>query len=281
MNDIPPVLRAEPLGDDRWTLPHPEADPEGRDVVFSGQLLAQMMMVSVASGGGDKEVKSIHAIFARAGRYSAGPLVYRVEHLHAGRTWASDTVTVCQGDRVLARGLVLLNSVEPDLVRHGPAMPQVRGPEECGPIPAGAAFPGVEVRAVDQLTGAPGARPEIRMWVRGPKTLPSTAANQAVVAWSQPGLVIGAALRPHADVVDLRDAHRSISTGVIAHTAHFHDEPDPGDWLLFIHEGTYAGRGRIFGRGAVFTRDGVLVSTFSQDSMARRADAPLDPASAL
>jgi acyl-CoA thioesterase len=282
MNDIPSVLRVEPIDADRWAAPHPASDPEGRDVVFSGQLLAQMIMVSSAAAGAGKEVKSIHAIFARAGRYSAGPLTYHVDHMHAGRAWASDTVTAVQGDRLISRGLVLLNAVEPDLVRHGPPMPDVAAPEDCEPGPAGAVFPGCETRLVDGPDpGGPGGAPEIRVWVRGPGRYDSVAVNQAVVAWSQPGLIIGAALRPHADVVDLREAHRTISTGVIAHTTHFHDDLDAGDWLLFVHQGTYAGRGRVFGTGAVFARDGRLVATFAQDSMARRVEGELDAKSAL
>lgn len=282
MSEIPSVLQVSQLGPDRWTAPHPEGDPEGRDVVFSGQLLAQMMVVSAAAGGDGKEVKSVHAIFARAGRYSAGPLVYHVERMHAGRAWASDAVTAFQGDRLMSRGLVLLNSVEPDLVRHQPPMPDVPGPEECEPGPGGVVFPGAEVRPVDRIdSGAPGAAPQIRVWVRHTASYESVAVNQAIVAWSQPGLIISAAFRPHAGEVDLAEAHRSISTGVIAHTAHFHEQVDPGEWLLFVHEGTYAGRGRVFGTGAVFRRDGLLVSTFAQDSMARRVEGTLDPKSSL
>lgn len=282
MNEIPSVLQVRQLDTDRWTVPHPEGDPEGRDVVFSGQLLAQMIVVSAAASGDAKEVKSVHAVFARAGRYSAGPLVYHVEHMHAGRAWASDTVTAFQGDRLLSRGLVLMNSVEPDLVRHQPPMPDVPGPEECEPGPGGAVFPGAEVRPVDRMEGdSAGAAPQIRVWVRHTACFGSSAVNQAIVAWSQPGLVIGAAMRPHAGVIDMREAHRSISTGVIAHTAHFHEEVDPSGWLLFVHEGSYAGRGRVFGTGAVFTRDGRLVSTFAQDGMARRVEGTLDPKSAL
>lgn len=282
MNQIPSVLRVAPIEGDRWSAPHPEADPEGRDVVFSGQLLAQMIMVSDAAAEAGKDVTSVHAIFARVGRYSAGPLTYQVDHVHAGRTWASDTITVLQGDRLISRGLVLRNAAGPDLVRHAPPMPDVPGPEACGPSSAGALFPGAEARAVDDdVPRRASPSPTIRLWVRGPGHHESVAVNQAIVAWSQPGLIIGAALRPHADVVDIGAAHRAISTGVIAHTTHFHDEADAGDWLLYVHEGTYAGRGRVFGTGAVFRRDGTLVATFAQDSMARRVDGELDPKSAL
>jgi acyl-CoA thioesterase len=63
---------------------------------------------------------------------------------------------------------------------------------------------------------------------------------------------------------------------VISHTVHFHEQADVSEWLLFVHEGTYAGHGRVFGKGAVFSGDGVLVSTFSQDSMVRSSERALD-----
>jgi acyl-CoA thioesterase len=47
--------------------------------------------------------------------------------------------------------------------------------------------------------------------------------------------------------------------------------------LLINQEAVYAGRGRIHGRGSVYTEDGGLVATFSQDSMARKVEATLDP----
>src|ERR1700736_114322 len=85
MSELPAVLQVEDLGDGRWSAPHPADDPEGRDVVFSGQLLAQMIMASDGAVAGEKEVKSIHAIFARAGTYSAGLMELRLDPMHSGR----------------------------------------------------------------------------------------------------------------------------------------------------------------------------------------------------
>jgi acyl-CoA thioesterase II len=274
MSGLPAVLDVEDLGEGRWTAAHPLEDPEGRDVVFSGQMLAQMIMVSDAAGGHQKEVKSVHAVFARSGSYSGGRIEYVLDPMHSGRAWASDTITAYQGDRLLARALILLNAVEPDLMRHAPPMPDVAGPDACAPRALGMAFPGVEVRDVERKgdTGTPSAY----LWVRSPRSYDSVAANQAVIAWSEPGLIIGAAMNVHTDTVTFGEAHRSISTGVISHTAHFHDHGDAGDWLLFVHEAPYAGHGRVFGNGSVFTRDGTLVSTFAQDSMVRGVDRELD-----
>jgi acyl-CoA thioesterase len=88
-------------------------------------------------------------------------------------------------------------------------------------------------------------------------------------------------MRPHRDSVNIADAHRTISTGVIAHTINFHERFDVSQWLLVTQEATYAGRGRVHGRGMVFTEDGQLVATFSQDSMARKIEGELDPKRAM
>jgi acyl-CoA thioesterase len=84
-------------------------------------------------------------------------------------------------------------------------------------------------------------------------------------------------MRPHRTRVDIADAHRSLSTGVIAHTAHFVDTFDVSHWLLIVTEGTKAGGGRVYGSGRVFTEDGRLVAAFHQDSMAKAAAGQLDP----
>jgi acyl-CoA thioesterase II len=193
--------------------------------------------------------------------------------MHAGRAWASDTITAFQGDRLLARALVLLNSVEPDLMRHSPTRPDVPGPDACAPQDVLVVYPGSEVRPVE---ASPDADPVSHYWIRLPETLDTVAANQAAVAWCQPGFTIGTAMQPHRESVQLSDAHRTISTGVISHTSHFHDHARAGDWLLVTTTALFAGNGRVFGNGAVFTRNGTLVSTFGQDAMVRQGTAPLD-----
>jgi len=277
MSELPPTLQVKDLGGGRWSAPHPADDPEGRDVIFSGQILAQMIMASDANCDSQKEVKSIHAIFARAGTYSAGPMELELDAMHSGRAWASDTITAYQGDRLLSRGLVLLNVIEPDLMRHSPTMPDVPGPDAATPNPSITVFPGTESRLVDLPDAvAVDGSPAMYFWMRHGESYDSVAANQALIAWCQPGFIIGLAMRPHSHI-NIADAHATISTGVISHTAHFHEAADVGQWLLVAQQASYAGRGRVFGSGAVFTQDGTLVSTFSQDSMARGVQGTLDP----
>lgn len=273
---LPKVLQVNPAGDNHYTVNHPTDDPEARNVVFSGQILAQMIMAADHAVEGAKDAKSIHGIFARAATYT-DPLELDLDTMQSGRAWASHTLTATQNGKLMARGMVLQNTVEPDLIRHGPAMPDVPGPDGVDEV-AMLVFPGTETRPVvdPQATAADGT-PARHFWLRHPGGLPSVAANQAVLVWCEPGMLIELAMRPHAGVVNIADAHRSISTGVIAHTAHFHERFDLGDWLLVTQQATFAGNGRVFGSGSVFTQEGKLVATFEQDAMVRGVDAPLDP----
>ncbi|MCE2390737.1 MAG: thioesterase family protein [Proteobacteria bacterium] len=276
-NELPDVLRVEEIAEGRYRVNHPAEDPENRNVVFSGQIMAQMIMACEHATGGSKEVKSIHAIFARAGRYTE-PMELQRETLHSGRAWGSETLTAWQGERLLSRGLVLLNADEPDLMRHAAAMPDVPGPEGLAPDSGDFAYADTEVRFVDDPEAtAPDGSPALSFWVRHARSYASVAARQASLVWCEPGLLIALSMRPHADTVRPEEAHHSVSTGVIAHTAHFHERFDVGEWLLIHQQSSYAGRGRVNGHGSVFSRDGRLVASFEQDSMVRGMTQPLDP----
>jgi acyl-CoA thioesterase len=267
------------LGERRYQVFQPAESAEGRDVVFSGQLLGQMIMASDRGAGGAKDVRSIHAVFARAGTYTK-PIELEVDAMHAGRTWASDTVTATQDGRLLSRAITLLNTVDPDLMRHDPDFPSgVPSPDGLEPGPA-QAFPGAELRLVP---GEPtvGGVPVMMAWHRFGKSLSSPAANQAVVAWATCGEIIGLAMRPHRDQVHIQDAHRTLSTGVIGHTVHFTERFDVSEWLLIVTEATKAATGRVYGAGRIYTQGGSLVATFEQDSMARAVEGELDPKRAM
>jgi acyl-CoA thioesterase II len=275
VSDLPDLLELTDVGDHRYHVFQPSESAEGRDVVFSGQLLGQMIMAADRAAGGTKNVRSIHAVFARPGTYTK-PIELDVDSMHAGRSWASDTVTATQDGRLLCRSIVLLNATDPDLMRHDPAVPEgVPGPDELE-AGEGQGFPGTELRPVPGEFTFDGVPVEMT-WHRYERPLKSQAANQAVLVWATCGNVIGLGMRPHRDTVHIGDAHRTLSTGVIGHTVHYADVFDVSQWLLMVTEATKAGAGRIYGGGRVFTEDGSLVAAFHQDSMARAAEAQLDP----
>jgi acyl-CoA thioesterase len=253
----------EPTGDDSYTAPNVDFGP---GVIFGGQLLGQAIVAALAGNEG-KQVKTVHTIFARSGSPEA-PVEIAVDRMHAGRAFASSTVTIRQGDRLCARSLVLLTADEPDFIRHSDPAPPVPGPEDC---PKGRSEGAWETRVVAGVdVGDPDAvgPPELDVWSRFVGAPADPGIDQALLAFATDGFLIGTAMRPHAGVGQAQ-AHVSVSTGVISHTLTFHEPCAAGEWTLLSHRSTHAGHGRSYGRAEVFTVDGALVASFVQDAMIR------------
>ena len=106
MNDaVAHALDLQPLADGRYRATS-LGDGHG-GVVVGGQVMAQAL-VAAARTFPDKEVLSIHAVFAR-GASPAEPLELIVDTVHEGRSFASATVSVSQADRVCTQSVVLLH----------------------------------------------------------------------------------------------------------------------------------------------------------------------------
>jgi acyl-CoA thioesterase len=250
-------------------------DPGQRDVVYGGQLLAQMILASDQVAD-TKEVASIHTVFARSAKVTS-PIEIDVGVIHDGRTMGSHSVVVRQGDRVCAQGLVLRRADGPDLIRHQPSMPAVDGPDRSpASRQGGLVAPGSELRVVGGVdTWEPDSAvgpAELFVWVRLPAVTDDPVMAQALLAYGTDGFLIGTAMRPHPGVGQ-NMAHGAIATGVVSHTLTFHQPAEVGAWLLMAHESTYAGRGASYGRANVFTQDGTLVASFVQESMIKDAGA--------
>jgi acyl-CoA thioesterase len=258
------ALTLEPTGPDRYRAPNVVM---GHAVVFGGQLMAQSIIAAL-EGHDDKSVKTLHTVFARAASPDA-PVEIAVDRQHAGRTFASSTVTITQGDRLCTRSIVLLSADEPDHIRHAHPMPAVPGPEaSTTTAESGGAW---EVRVVGDVdVSDPDAvgPAELDVWSRFVGAPDDPVIDQALVSFATDGFLIGTAMRPHAGVGQTQ-AHLTVATGVISHTLTFHEPCAASEWLLFSHQSPYAGRGRSYGRADVFRADGELVASYVQDAMIR------------
>lgn len=273
---LPPILRSfvlERTGDSQWRAP--SVQNEKRPVILGGQLLGQMILAATAALPG-KQVKSLQVVFARAGSV-ASPVELNVATLHDGRTLGTVSVTACQGERLLAPGLALMDVGEPDVIRHQPQMPDVPDADE---VPSAQMMieEGTELRIVgnvDIRTSAATGPAELQVWARFEVGSTDRAVHQALLSWWTDPLLIGAAMRPH-EGFGQEQAHETLSTGVLTHAITFHEESDASGWHLFANESIHAGHGRTYGTGHVFGRDGRLVASFAQESMIRRfrADDP-------
>jgi acyl-CoA thioesterase len=257
------ALTLEPVGDDRYRASN---IPSEHNVVFGGQLLAQSVMAGVAGQEG-KTVKTIHTVFARAASPEA-PLDITVERMHGGRSVASSTVTISQGDQICTRSLVLLSADEADVIRHADTPRSSSSPDDAGEIRRSGAWEVGIVGAVDlndpELVGPP----ELDVWVRFVGAPNDPPTDQALVAYSTDGFLIGTAMRPHPGVGQAQ-AHRTLSTGVLSHTLTYHEPCPASEWHLIQQWSSYAGHGRSYGRGDIFRADGQLAVSFVQDAMIR------------
>ena len=258
------ALELEPIGDGRFRASNA---PVGPGVVFGGQLLAQAIVASAGATTG-KRVKTINTVFARAGSMDADVEV-AVEPLHEGRAFASNTVTISQGDRVCTRSLVLLSAEEPDLIRHAIPMPTVDPPEaatEASHVPGAweiRTVGGVDIADPDAVGPA-----TLDVWTRFVGAPDDPIISQALLGFASDGFLIGTAMRPHAGVGQAQ-AHVTLSTGVVGHTLTFHEPFAADEWLLLAHTSPYAGHGRSYGRADVFTAGGAFVASYVQDNMIR------------
>lgn len=269
-HDTPAALHLETVGDRRYRVEN-HGDATVNNVVFGGQLLAQMITVAAAQDH-DQHVKTINAVFARAARVDAQTEI-AVECIHAGRTFASYTITAWQGERLCARSLVLTTIDEPDLIEHRPQMPSVPTPDVAGALRDGMlVFPGAEYLIVGDIdvndASLPSRPAQLDMWYRSEGTPDDRTIDQAALAWATDGFLIGTAMLPHAGVGQ-EQAHVSLSTGVVDHTLTFHRPFSLRDWVLLSHESTFAGGGRSHGRCQVFAADGALIASYVQDAMIR------------
>jgi acyl-CoA thioesterase II len=257
-------LALEPTGPDRFRAGHAES---GHGVVFGGQLLAQSIVAGLLGHEG-KRVKTVHTVFARAASNDT-PVEIAVDPLQSGRSFASTTVTISQGDRLCARSLVLLSADEPDFIRHGELPPEVAPPADD--LAAEAGTDGWQVAIVGdvdisspELVGPP----ELDVWTRFAGAPDDPTVDQALLAFATDGFLIGTAMRPH-EGVGQSQSHVTVSTGVISHTLTFHEPCSASQWLLLSHRSVYAGHGRCYGRANVYRTDGVIAASFVQDGMIR------------
>lgn len=266
--DLASALDFEQVDERRYRFSN--AGTGERGVVFGGQLLAQMIVAAAtADPSGTKAAKSAHGLFARPVLVDEAMDV-TVELLHGGRALSMVTATVWQGDRPCARGQILLDVGEDDLIRHSPKVPVVDGPDAA--VPWGEPVEGREIRTVggvDILDADATGPAEVHVWVRTSGPPHNLVVNQALLAHATASFLIGTAMRPHAGVGQ-SVAHREISTGIVGHTISFHEDIAPDQWMLLANESPFAGRGRAFGRGQVFTQSGQLVASYSQEAMIRQ-----------
>ena len=245
-----------------------DSDGGGRNVVDGSQILAQSMVAASKALPG-RTVRSAHALFVAAAD-PARKLEFTVTPVRAGRSFATATVTVSQGDRTCVTATVLLDHPLPDVIRHDhPSGPPAAGPEAA--YTATMPLRGRQLRIEDIPDyGSPDevGPPVIDAWLHYDIVPERDDLRRALLAHFTGHLSISTSFRAHPGI-GTAQAHHTVSTAVIGIGITFHDPVQWDGWIRYHHESTYAGAGMCYVRGQVLTEEGRLIASFTQDAMIR------------
>ncbi|MEV0362632.1 acyl-CoA thioesterase [Nocardia fusca] len=248
-----------------------DSDGGTRRVVDGSQILGQSIVAAARALPG-RTVRTAHALFVSAADPDV-PLEFTVTPVRAGRSFASATVGVRQGEKIRTHCTVLLDAPQPDLVRRDTPAGQVAGPETAGPE-ASLALPGREVRIIDCADiNDPGevGPPVVDAWLRYDEVPAADDLRRAMLAHFTGHLGISTALRPHPGL-GTAQAHHTLSTAPMGIGITFHDPVRWDGWLRYHHEATFVGAGTAHIRGQISTRAESLIASFTQDAMIRAFD---------
>jgi acyl-CoA thioesterase-2 len=258
---------------------------------FGGQVAGQALTAASRTVPDGLAVHSLHGYFLRAGRTSR-PMVYTVEDLRDGRTYATRRVTATQNGEAIFVLSASFKQAERGGHDRQPAPPRSPDPEQLPDYfdlwartdPEGAEHTAIrqalEVRYMgpEPGTGAEsgsGAGPEPgvteqRLWVRAVEPLPDDPVLHTCALTYASDLLLAPttalALEPPRAV---REAPSTVFLTSLDHALWFHRPFRADAWLLISQQSRTAGDGRGLARAEVWTRDGRLVASAMQETVLR------------
>jgi acyl-CoA thioesterase-2 len=275
------LLDLEVLDVDLYRGRQPQTD---RQRVFGGQVAAQALLAGIRTVDASYVVHSLHSYFLRPGD-TAVPIVYDVERLRDGRSFATRRVVARQHGRPIYFQTANFQRSE-DGLDHQDAMPETIPPEEGYDLvelirmrseEQAAAFAqewaALDIRYVG--TSALGLHPDpmhparARAWVRVNGRLSEDPFEHlAAFTYASDLTLLGATLVPHG--VDLSSP--GLQPASLDHTIWFHRPFRADDWWLYDQWSPSASGGRGLALARVFTQDGRLVATVAQEGLIRLHD---------
>ncbi len=272
------ILDLEPLEQNLFRGQSPDV---GWQRVFGGQVIGQALVAAARTVEG-RVAHSLHAYFMRPGDPKV-PILYEVEPLRDGHSFATRRVTAIQHGRAIF-SMEASFQVEESGLDHQIAMPDVPQPEE---LPSGSDISSlylvgapdyvrrywererpIELRPVDlrHHLGRESLDPAQHVWIRTTGRLPDDPEiHRCVLAYASDMTLLDTALFPHGRMVFDPD----LQAASLDHAMWFHRPFRADDWLLYAEDSPSASGGRGFNRGSLFSRDGVLVASVAQEGLIR------------
>lgn len=255
----------------------------GAGRIYGGQVLAQALGAARRTiAEEDRDAHSLHGYFILEGDLDV-PVVYFVDRLRDGGSFATRTVTAVQRGRAIFTVSASFHKTEDGLAHQAP-MPAVPPPEDLASdlewirrhahlIPEDRRHVltqdrPVEYRPVEPYdVFDPKPRPPFRhIWLKSARPLgDDVVQHQALLAYASDYGILATALQPHG-----RTFHDpALMAASLDHCMWFHRPFRADDWLLFAVESPVAHGARGFARGAFFSRDGTLVASAVQEGLIR------------
>lgn len=254
----------------------------GSGRVFGGQVFAQALVAARRTVDEPREAHSVRGDFILPGDLAA-PIVYFVDRLRDGSSFATRRVTAIQHGRAIFNLSASFHKVEDGLAHQLP-MPDVPAPETlpseltqlraiADRIPERYRAAWTQDRPIDIRPVAPidPFRPEVRppqrqLWFRTVGTMPDELLlHHAVLAYASDYSLLTTALLPHG--VSWRAPGLQIAS--LDHSVWLHRPFRADDWLLYVMDSPVSGGARGFARGSVFAQSGELVASVAQEGLLR------------
>lgn len=255
----------------------PAKDDTGKRV-YGGQLMAQALSAGQMSVSPEYAVNSLHCQFLRPGS-SETDVLYQVDKLRTGRTFATRAVTAIQNDRPVCHVSLSFHKQE-DGPEHSASMPDVPAPETLvkdevrireyfsrRDIFDGYGWP-MDVRFVDpmDLENPIVKEPRDQVWLGCNGTLPDKPqAHAQMFVYASDNPITTPAFNP-LGTSPILPAVQAMS---LNHSIWFHRPIDLSDWLLFDLRSDVACNGRGLAHANIFSRDGQMLASACQEVLMR------------
>jgi len=250
--------------------------------VYGGQVIGQALVAACRTlDAAARPPHSLHAYFLLGGDPKV-PIVYEVERVRDGRSFATRRVVAIQHGEAIFIMSVSFHGDEPGLAHQAP-MPDVPMPEELPtladlkqrvlpmPEPVKRFYERerpIELRPVefDRYMGRKIENGRFHLWLRASGRLPDDPAiHRCVLAYASDMGLLDSSLVPHGRTL----FEKEFMAASLDHALWFHRPFRADDWLLYAHDSPNLSGSRGFSRGLIFTRDGTLIASVTQEGLVR------------
>lgn len=263
--------------------------PKNARGIFGGAVIAQALSAACRTVPEGYNIHSLHSYFVLKGDEKR-PVVYHVERVRDGKSYATRTVQARQRNRAIFTLTCSFQRPESSSMTHQVPMPKdLRAPEKLlsdqeilkrEDVSKYNITPLLRDRLLRSIEDGP---IESRRIPTGSSNLPDKSSRRQAFWIRARGTILGD-WHMHAMAIAYASDSWFLGTALIAngksvmdasmmasldHSIYFHAPCKADEWLYFEMESPWSGGGRGFVFGRVFTREGELVAECVQEGLIR------------